>query len=118
MKNKRFRELLEKFPDDYDVCLSKYFIYIYPEDKEPYYLVSDNSVVGILANDDSQEIRMMIESSSEEAVKTIEGETKLEYFSEEVIEAVDKLIDDDKDRQFRESLKILPGGKDGHNDSE
>ena len=88
MKNKKLIEELQKLPDDYDVCLSAYFLIspqqlknlpMTPEEaedldeSEDFKVVFDHPIIGIAVNEDSEEVRFVLRGSSSEAVETVDG---------------------------------------------
>ena len=106
MKNKEFREGLKKFPDDYEITLSKYFIYVHEEEQEPYFMVSDNPIAGVLANDDSKELRFIISSSSLAAIEAIEGKDRLRLFGGQILEPDERAAE-----LKRKEFKVIDGEK-------
>lgn len=80
MKKRDLIEYLSKYPDDYDVCLSTYMIVpaeAMDEDlleEGDFQVVVDHPIIGIAANDETQEIRFILSNSDMECAEDIEDE--------------------------------------------
>ena len=74
-KIKTVKEWIRDFPDDYELCLSKYMALVQPENPEDgeHMVVIDDPVIGMAKNDESKEIRLIVQTSEEEAIKQIEN---------------------------------------------
>jgi len=90
MKNKKLIEELQQLPEDFEVCLSAYFL-VKPEqleglptspeeaeememeEEEDLHIVFDHPIIGIAVNEDSEEIRFVLRGSSQEAIETVDG---------------------------------------------
>lgn len=88
MKKKEFIEHLKEFDDDYEVCLSGYIKInkealdaIDAEDGEEIHdeegdlmIVVDHPIIGLAQNDETREIRFVVEGTNLEALEDIDGE--------------------------------------------
>jgi len=78
MKIKHLIEELSKFPEDYEVDLSAY-MKIMPdkgEDDEDYYAVVDNPLIGLASNEETKEVRFVIQGYDNDALINIDGNMK------------------------------------------
>jgi hypothetical protein len=73
MKTKDMIDMLKGFDPECDLCISKYMVIVEPADStSEYFCVVDNPIIGVIQNDDTKELRFMVESSEERAIKMIE----------------------------------------------
>lgn len=87
MKKKHLLEYLAKYPDDYEVCLSTYMQIPSEEldldedttlEDEDFKIIVDLPIIGIAANDETQEIRFILDSDMECAEEVEDEITRLE----------------------------------------
>lgn len=75
MNKRKFLELINDVPDDYNFELSEYLILDKSEGEE-YIAVHDIPIRGIAVNDESKELRFICDSSDKEALQTLGEKVK------------------------------------------
>ena len=75
MNVKTMIEWLKELPGDYEMCFSQYTSMIVPNDStNEYFIVLDDPIVGMLKNDDTEEVRFFTESSQERVLNEMEND--------------------------------------------
>lgn len=76
MKVEDLIEELSKYPKDYDVDISSYMTVKMDEDNEidkDFTIVVDHPIIGLASNDETREIRFVIQGSEQDAVEDSDG---------------------------------------------
>ncbi len=74
MNVKTMIEWLKELPPDYEMCFSQYTSVVMPTDStDEYFLVLDDPIVGMLTNDETEEVRFFTESSKKRVIREIEN---------------------------------------------
>lgn len=136
MRNDKLIQELQRFPADYEICLSAYLmidsdnmegthpskednhiIEAYGSESDEYLEVINDSIIGIAINEKDKEIRFVIESSDEEALKIMEEE--ISPFAEELVNdasfnwrAILKLVEKDGRAFIGNMFELWGYGKD------
>ncbi len=74
MKVKKMIKWLKELPPDYEMCFTEYASIVVGSDStDAYVVVLDMPIVGMIAHEDTKEVRFFTQSSEESIIKRIEG---------------------------------------------